>query len=379
MTFQKDHTNQMIKEPTLLLDKDRCLRNMRKMLDKANTNNISLRPHFKTAQSQTIGRWFREMGVKKITVSSLRMAKYFADDHWNDITVAIPVNILEIDLINELAATIQLNVLVENIEAVDFLNKNVSSSINIIVKIDAGYHRTGIAYDNIERIEKIVSRVEVAEKLQFLGFLTHSGHTYNARNYKEIATIHNDCLVKMATLEKQYKERFPNLMISVGDTPTCSVMDDFGVATEIRPGNFTFYDLMQYQITSCSLDEIAVAMACPVIAKHPKRNEIIIHGGGVHFSKDVLEFEGVGKVFGFVVADDKGLGWSTPIEGVYLKKLSQEHGTITAPDEFIENCQIGDIIKILPVHSCMTADLMKRYLSTDGEWIEHLSGVSLLE
>lgn len=369
----------MIKQPTLLLNKERFYRNMEKMLAKAAANNISLRPHFKTPQSHTIGRWIRAMGVNQITVSSLRMAKYFAEDNWDDITVAIPVNILEIDLINELAANIRLNLLVENIETVDFLSKKIASPVNIVIKTDTGYHRTGVAYDHLERIDKIINKVEVANHLQFLGFLTHSGHTYNARSNEEIETIHNDSLSKMATLHSRYSKRFPNLMISVGDTPTCSVMDDFGVATELRPGNFMFYDLMQYQISACSLDEIAVAMACPVIAKHPQRNEIIIHGGGVHFSKDVLEFEGLGKVFGFVVKDDGELGWSEPIEGVYLKKLSQEHGTIKATTEFIEECQIGDIIKILPVHSCMTADLMKRYLSTEGQWIEHLSGVPFIE
>jgi len=31
---------------------------------------------------------------------------------------------------------------------------------------------------------------------------------------------------------------------------------------EIRPGNFVFYDLMQYRIGSCSVGQIAVAMAC---------------------------------------------------------------------------------------------------------------------
>jgi D-serine deaminase-like pyridoxal phosphate-dependent protein len=369
----------VIHRPTLLLDKKRCLRNLEKMIAKANANNISLRPHFKTPQSHTIGRWCRAMGIEKITVSSLRMAKYFADDHWNDITVAIPVNVLEIDLIRELATKIQLHLLVEDIETVDFLSKNlVDSSIRILIKIDAGYHRTGITYDNFERIDSIIHAIEQAKSLHFLGFLTHSGHTYNARNYAEIAAIHDDSLSKMAILKQHYERRFPNLMISVGDTPTCSVMNEFGVATEIRPGNFMFYDVMQYQITACALDEIAVAVACPVIAKHPERNEIIIYGGGVHFSKDVLEFENLGKVFGFVAKNDGALGWSSEmVEGVYLKKISQEHGTIQATKEFIENCKIGDIIKILPVHSCMTADLMKQYLTTEGEWVEHLSGLAL--
>lgn len=364
----------MIKEPTLLLDKKRCIRNIKNMVNKAKAAKVELRPHFKTHQSLTIGQWFRDFGVTKATVSSLKMAKYFVDGGWNDITVAIPVNILEIDLINEIAEKVKLNLLVENEEAIDFLSTHLKHSINLLLKTDAGYHRTGVAYDDTSRIDTLINTIQEASHCEFIGFLTHSGHSYNARSNEEIATIHHNSLEKMATLEARYKQEYPNLTISVGDTPTCSVMEDFGVATEIRAGNFVFYDLMQHQITACSIDEIAVAVACPVIAKHPNRNEIIVHGGGVHFSKDVLYDENGKKWYGWVVADDGQLGWSKPVEGVFMKKLSQEHGTIQATDDFIAQTKIGDIIKILPVHSCMTADLMKQYLTTDGEWIEHLSG-----
>ncbi len=85
-----------IKVPTLLLDEEKCRDNIRQMARKAADNNVVFRPHFKTHQSVEIGGWFREEGIEKITVSSLRMAKYFAGDGWKDILVAFPVNILEI-------------------------------------------------------------------------------------------------------------------------------------------------------------------------------------------------------------------------------------------------------------------------------------------
>lgn len=208
--------------PTLLVDKNRCLKNIQSMLDKAEQNQIELRPHFKTHQSHEVGRWFRNLGVKKIAVSSLRMAAYFAADGWKDITVAFPTNILEIDLINALASKIKLNLLIQSKETFLFLEE---------------------------------------------------------------------------------------------------------------------------------------------------RNEIIIYGGGIHFSKEVYTHSDYGTCYGWIVADDRN-GWSSPIPDVYLSRLSQEHGVISCSDAFINNFSIGQVIKILPVHSCMTANLLQQMFTTEGKRLD---------
>jgi D-serine deaminase-like pyridoxal phosphate-dependent protein len=70
----------------------------------AQKHSLAFRPHFKTHQSLELGNWFKDYGVTQITVSSLEMAEYFATQ-WNDITVAFPVNVLEINRINSLAKT----------------------------------------------------------------------------------------------------------------------------------------------------------------------------------------------------------------------------------------------------------------------------------
>ena len=84
-----------ITRPTLLLDVVRARRNIARMADKARRNGVRFRPHFKTHQSAAIGAWFRAEGVACITVSSVTMARYFADQGWQDITIVFPVNVRE--------------------------------------------------------------------------------------------------------------------------------------------------------------------------------------------------------------------------------------------------------------------------------------------
>jgi len=74
-----------IVKPTLLLDEQRAVQNIERMVEKAGKNGVLLRPHFKTHQSAEIGEWFRSRGVHAITVSSVDMAEYFIDHGWKDI------------------------------------------------------------------------------------------------------------------------------------------------------------------------------------------------------------------------------------------------------------------------------------------------------
>ncbi len=77
-----------------------------------------------------------------------------------------------------------------------------------------------------------------------------------------------------------------HLKLSVGDTPGCSLLPDFPGVDEIRPGNFVFYDAEQLEIGSCASNQIAVALACPIVARHPERNEVVLYGGAIHLSKE---------------------------------------------------------------------------------------------
>lgn len=359
-----------VKKPTLLIDKTKVLKNLERMQQKAGAHNLQLRPHFKTHQSKAIGRWYRNMGITKITVSSVEMAQYFASDNWNDITIAFPLNLLEIDEINQLASNIRLQLTIENMESLDFLEKELKHEVGIFIKIDAGYRRTGVDSKNMAELERLTKRIDEITQLHFMGFLAHAGQTYRVHGADKVAEIHHATLHEMAQLKKHFINQYPNLSISIGDTPTCSVMNGFEGVDEMRPGNYVFYDVMQAEIGSCTYDDIAVAVACPVVAKHKESNKIVLYGGGVHFSKDYAEVYGK-RVYGLPVKLNEN-GWGKPIEGAYVKSLSQEHGLLRVSDETYNKIQVGDVLGIIPIHSCLTADNFTHYHSLDGELYDHM-------
>jgi len=365
----------LIVRPTLLLDKVKCIANIEDMIARAQRANARLRPHFKTHQSAEVGTWFKERGIESIAVSSLGMAKYFADNGWTNITVAIPVNVREIDLINELASRIQLNLVLESRESILFLDSELDHSVAVFIKVDTGYQRSGIPSEAIGSIQLLVDLMKESEKLNCKGFLAHTGHNYKASDQDEIHKNHSKTLLDLNELKDVFRKDIPNIEVSLGDTPACSISEEFYGIDEIRPGNFVFFDIMQYVLGSCDENQIAVAMACPIIARNIDRKELVIHGGGVHFSKEFIEADDEGtKLFGSIVRITEN-GWSEILGGGFLSNLSQEHGIIRCSDELFDQFTIGDLIGILPVHSCMTANLMKEYLSTDGNGIKTMNSV----
>jgi D-serine deaminase-like pyridoxal phosphate-dependent protein len=252
-----------------------------------------------------------------------------------------------------------------------FLEKNLSSPVEIYIKTDTGYGRTGVWHENETLFNSLLEIIKSSKKLKFKGFLTHAGQSYNARGVEEIKHIHFSTIEKLLALKGHFVNDFPDLIISTGDTPTCSVMDDFSGSDEIRPGNFVFYDSTQLAIGSCSLSDVAVAMACPVVAVHESRCEVVIYGGSVHFSKDLAIHETGRSVYGLLVETSE-TGWGGFIRGASLIKLSQEHGVVQVPPELAGAFRPGDIITIIPAHSCITASQMNRYLTTSGRYVERM-------
>jgi len=359
-----------ITKPTLLLDKEKGIANITRMLDKVKDSDTLFRPHFKTHNSANIGNWFRHLGIHSITVSSVSMAKYFSAYGWRDITIAFPVNLLEIGLINEFAYELNLNIQGDSSTILPIIENTLNIKVGFFIEIDTGHHRSGVIWNNLTEIDAMIAFLEQSNRLKFKGFITHSGHTYSADSKDEILDIYKDTVEKMTFLKDRYREVWPDLIISVGDTPACSLVDNFKGVDEIRPGNFIFYDLMQFSLGACDSDQIALAMACPVIAKSMDRLELSIYGGAIHFSKDFLYKSNGENLYGYVVKlSDKS--WSQPIAGAYLANLSQEHGIIRGPKGFIEEINIGDVIGVLPVHSCLTANLMNGFVTLDGEAITY--------
>ena len=361
-----------VDQPTLLIDENGTRHNIRRMIDRANDNRVDFRPHFKTHQSAAMGEWFREMGITKITVSSVEMAEYFAANGWNDILIAFSLNPRQAPRINALAEIIHLEVLIENEEALDAVCKSVRAPLGVWIKIDVGNGRTGLDWQDVDGVSVICHRVMQNQQMRLAGLLTHSGHTYHAAETADVVRIFREGIDRLTQLRDRLDESdIHGLRISVGDTPGCTLCDDWRGADEVRPGNFVFYDAMQALAGVCEFEDVSMALACPVVAKHPERREVVIYGGAIHLSKDHVEVDG--KISYGLTALQQGERWGAPIAGARVDRLSQEHGILYIPGDEFEKIAVGDLVFILPAHSCLTVQVMGEYYTLKGEKIETLN------
>jgi D-serine deaminase-like pyridoxal phosphate-dependent protein len=354
--------------PELILDKEKCLRNMEKMVLKARNKGLDFRPHCKTHQSAEIGNWFREFGITKITVSSFRMAAYFAKAGFKDILVAFPFDPNQLKLLNSLSEKANLSILLDNPDLLPYLHR-IENRVPFFIDIDTGYGRTGIPTEDTQVQEELIQQSSLNPKLLFSGFYCHAGHSYKTPDPEEKKAIHTKAIGDLALLKEQFHTHNPIALY--GDTPNCSIQEDFTGIDVLTPGNFVFYDLIQAYQGACEPEDIAVAMRCPVVSKYPKQDRLLIHGGAVHFSKESLEVKG-SPVFGQLLTHTEG-AWSASPHTQFIHSISQEHGLLEKCGSWMDEVNPGDSLYFLPVHSCLTANLMREYLSTDGQLIKTLN------
>ncbi|WP_069131390.1 alanine racemase [Rhodohalobacter halophilus] len=347
-------------KPSLILDPNRCKSNIARITQKAKDHGLDFRPHFKTHQSKEVGRWFRNEGINGITVSSVDMAKYFTEDGWSDITIAFPFYSGMIEGLKELESTTKLRLFLNDEQDIQRLNRELNNPFKIYIEIDAGYGRSGVSHNDYGKIEYLMKAAEEGELSKFHGFYIHDGGTYKARSIEEIKSLILDSHSALKTL----KERYPDAATSLGDTPSASVLKSFEGIDEITPGNLVFYDWMQVQIGSCRADDVAVWVEVP-FAQEISGNKAIVHSGAVHFSKDYILYN-ERKNFGQVVHPDSEK--LIPKENCFLSALSQEHGTVSGFSK--ESIQENGSIRVLPIHSCLTANLFDKYITPDGKTIE---------
>ncbi|SMO40115.1 alanine racemase [Fodinibius sediminis] len=356
-----------VSEPTLLLNETICQANIERMAHKAATRGLQFKPHMKTHQSAVIGQWLRSYGVTAVTVSSVSMASYFARHDWEDITIAFPCNLRETERINALAEKISLTLLVNRMETADTLQQQLSHQVDVYIELDTGAGRTGLQPSQTSYIIRLINCFKQADKLNWKGFYSHPGHSYTARSEAEIQSIHQTVLTQINRLRSKLGTSHGPFEVCIGDTPCASKGTEFNGIDAISPGNFVFYDLMQVQIGSCAVSDIATAVCCPVVDRYPNRNQLAIYGGAIHFSKEPLSEDD--EVHFGLAATKQGHAWNPIDDHTHLTRLSQEHGIVQCSPRSFEQFSVGDTITILPVHSCLTAHLLGRFVSTGGTTI----------
>ncbi|MDX1583702.1 MAG: alanine racemase, partial [Thermoanaerobaculia bacterium] len=308
----------------------------------------------------------RESGP--ITVSTLAEADFFADAGFGDITYAVPIAPSKLDRAAVLMRRIeQLHLLVDHpdaVKAIEEFGRSHDLTFSVFLKVDCGYHRAGVEPESEEALA-LARLVRDADHLDLTGVLTHAGHSYHASDPEGIRAV--------AAQESQAVSNFANrletegitgIRRSIGSTPTAAVVHRFDGADEVRPGNYVFFDFFQAAIGACSIEDCAASVLSSVVSVYPARRQILIDAGALALSKDLgpVHLDGRASSYGAILLDGRVR------DDMRLVSLSQEHGQIeTATEETAALVRIGQKVRILVNHSCLTAAMHDRYQVTRGE------------
>ncbi len=356
--------------PALLIDHSILERNLTRMQDRANSLGVTLRPHIKTHKCVEIANHQLELGARGITVSTVYELEHFIAAGFNDITWAFPLIPAHVDRVVELNEKATVRLVIDSMEMVDRLEaieRSGNERFHVWLKVDCGYHRAGVDPKS-PFAEQLVRVLNDCRNIIFDGILTHSGHSYEAHNRDEVVAVaEQERKVMVEFAERMRNRGYKVPMISVGSTPTMSVVENLDGVSEMRPGNYAFYDYTQVMLGVCGVADCALSVMSTVVSHQPGAAYFITDSGALALSKDsgpthISNDMDIGIVF-----EDYERKRLHP--HVHMKILSQEHGKVLISNSRViaDNYKVGEKIRILEHHSCLTAANFDHYYVVRGD------------
>ncbi len=354
--------------PALILDRQRLQENADRMRGRVAQLGVMLRPHVKTSKSIDVLRMLSGGADVPITVSTLAEARYFFGQGVRDILYAVGIAPVKLPQVAELIrAGCTLRIILDSIEAADAVQAYGSAEelrIEALVEVDTDGKRAGVD-PNDELLIEIARRLSSGPGAGLAGVMTHAGGSYSARTLGEFEAIAERERAGAVTAANRLRSAgFPVAIVSVGSTPTVHYARALDGVTEARVGVYAFGDLVQAELGTCAIDDIAISVLASVIGHSPTHGRVLVDAGFLALSRDrgTADFA-VDWGYG-AVCDANG----EVIPHVRDENSNQEHGIITAVSGELDLSRfpIGARVRILPNHACATAAAYDRYLVTDG-------------
>ena len=337
--------------PCVIVDLACLERNIAEMAALAYEAQVALRPHIKTHKTAQIAAMQLDAGAVGLTCAKVGEAEVLADAGFTNLFVCYPiVTEMKARRLAALAARPGLSVstIVDSPQGIAALSATFAGAaepLETLVKVNTGLGRVGVA-PGAATVD-LARSVAAAPGLRFGGVCAHEGFTYGLPDPEERAAAARagaEALVETAEALSAAGLRAAH--VSVGATPGIDTLARVPGVTEIRPGNYVFYDAMQVGLGVATLDRCALRVLTTVVS-HAARDRAVIDAG----SKTLTTDQGA---HGQITAG--GYGTIVGREDIHIERLSEEHGWLRL-DPAGSDVEIGDTLEIVPVHACPVANL----------------------
>lgn len=346
-----------LQTPAILVYTDAMMHNIKKYQEECNKYSKQLWPMVKTHKSTELASIQAEAGATGFLCGTLDECEALCEKGAETIMYAYPVaGKVSSQRVVELAKKCDFYVRFDTISAAEQLNevaKEQGVTVKYTIILDCGFHRFGIVPDEMV---PFATEMKKFENLKLCGISTHCGHVYGEA---DAANIPNYAKVEVAEIRKAVDNLkgagFDIELVTTGSTPTFwgAVSDEY--INVYHPGNYVFNDCIQLSNNTATEDECSLVVYATIISQ-PKPDMFICDAGAKCLGLDLgahgnTSIKGHGRVKGH--------------PELYIYALSEEVGKIHIEGE--TDLKVGDRIKIIPNHSCSSANLTDYLIMVDAE------------
>ncbi len=345
--------------PALLVDLDRMESNLDRAATYADRHGLHLRPHTKTHKSPRIGDMQLARGACGLTVAKVSEAEVMARSSTPDLLLAYPLwGDLKWARLACLAKDVRVTVALDNAGAAEGIHRHAAKAgvtVGILVEADLGMRRCGLPPG--ERLLELARAITTLASLRLEGLMFYPGHVNPAGDGGR------DALARVASdlegiLSDFRRDGLPADVVSGGSTPTLYHSHRLPGLTEIRPGTYVFNDRTQVAMGACDWDDCALAVLVTVVST-ARVGAAVIDGGSKTFTSDPVR-----------LAKNGGHGRVVGMTGIRFARMSEEHGVLDLSEHDGPSLRVGQRLRIIPNHACVTVNMHETVHGCRGRRVE---------
>ena len=340
-----------VETPIGYVDLQRVRSNAKKIASYAEEHGLNWRPHIKTHKSREIARLQSDAGATGITVATLREAEVMSTVTEDLLLAYPPVGAPKLQRLTQLPRELDLKVALDSAQVLEPLAAAAASAdrqVGILIERDVGLGRVGV-----QSVVEVVQLAELAQDLDgvdFRGLMFYPGQISMAQVEKDTHGREVAALVEEMTMALGAVGLVPEI-VSGGSTPTLWRSHNYGGINESRSGSSIFFDLEALRVGVASHDDLAYTVLTTVVST-AVQGGAVVDAGSKALSKEVRSTQG-----------DFGVLFDRP--EVTEKALNEEHGVLDLSRTDSEPT-IGDQVRIIPNHVCVSVNLQDSLLAKDG-------------
>ena len=332
--------------PALLIDIDALDRNVAAMAGLARASGIALRPHAKTHKSVEIARRQMAAGAVGVCCAKLGEAEALSEGGVDNILITSPVvGRPATERLIALARTAEgLMATVDHPDVVDGLAA-AGESLTLLVDIDPGLHRTGVA--DADAAVALARRIDAAPNLTFGGVQFYCGSQQHIEAYAErrAAVAQRTAYLSMVLAHLAEAGLAPAL-VTGGGTGSHAIDIELGVLNELQVGSYVFMDR---QYAECGVAE----------GSAPFETSLMVDARVISANHPFMSTVDAGfKAFATEAGPPPILNGAPP--GTVYRFMGDEHGAVVPP-RGEASPKLGDVLTFAAPHCDPTVNLYDAY------------------